>query len=231
MRDDADGPLSRHIRTLAASWRAMAAPHPGSWVVEDEGVVASRVPDHPVLDNAILLEPGALPCLRELYPPTSAYAVWTHSPGCAAVVEAAGFARSEVTHPMVCRIEDAPPPTEADRSAVVGGRPVDVVDELNGLDPDLLAGVEGLEVWTDRGGDSCAALFRCDDDVNVSMVATRPEARRRGLASAVLRVALADARARGAVTASLQSSEMAVGLYAGLGFRQVATWQEWQLPR
>lgn len=208
----------------------MAAPHPGSWVLEDEALVASHVPGHPVLDNAILLVPAAFPRLRELYPPTSSYAVWTHAAECATVVEAAGFARSEVTHPMVCRLDDVPSPSQADRAAVTGGLPLDLVDELNGLDPGLLAGVEGLEVWASDGGDSCAVLLPCDDDVNVSMVATRPEARRRGLASAVLRVALADARARGAVTASLQSSEMAVGLYVGLGFRPVGTWQEWQLP-
>lgn len=231
MRDlDTGTLLSRHIRTLAASWRAMAAPHPSSWVVEDEGVVASHVPGHPVLDNAILLRPEAFHRLRALYPPTSPYAVWTHAPECVTVVEAAGFTRSEVTFPMVCHLDEAPVPTEADRAAVVGDQPLDLIDELNGLDPALLARVADLEVWAHRSGDSCAALLACGDDVNVSMVATRETARRRGLASAVLRVALADARARGALTASLQSSEMAVDLYAGLGFRRVGTWQEWQRP-
>jgi hypothetical protein len=145
--------FARHVRTLAASWRVMVAAHPGSWVVEDDAVVASHAPAHPVLDNAVLLGAEALARIDTLYPPTARYAVWTRSPECAATVEASGLVRTEVTHPMVALLEDAPPPTEAAVASVVAGAPL-----------------------------------------------------------------------------AVQSTQTAVGLYAGLGFRDVGTWQEWQRP-
>jgi GNAT superfamily N-acetyltransferase len=67
-------------------------------------------------------------------------------------------------------------------------------------------------------------------DANVSFVATRSTARRRGLATAVTAAALSDARDRGSTTASLQATQMAEQLYAGLGFKPVARWQEWLPP-
>jgi GNAT superfamily N-acetyltransferase len=59
------------------------------------------------------------------------------------------------------------------------------------------------------------------------MVFTRPDARGRGLATAVLKAALHEARADGASNATLQSTPMAEGLYLRYGFRPVGRWQEW----
>jgi ribosomal protein S18 acetylase RimI-like enzyme len=67
--------------------------------------------------------------------------------------------------------------------------------------------------------------------VNVSFVATRPAARGQGLATAVTRAALLDARQRGARTASLQATAMAERLYNRLGFQPVGRWQEWSPTR
>jgi GNAT superfamily N-acetyltransferase len=61
------------------------------------------------------------------------------------------------------------------------------------------------------------------------MVFTRPAARGRGLATAVLTAALRDARRRGARTATLQSTPMAEHLYLRHGFRLAGRWQEWTL--
>ena len=64
-------------------------------------------------------------------------------------------------------------------------------------------------------------------DVNISAVVTHPEHRGRGLASAVTTAALADAKARGFDTGTLQATPVAERLYARLGFRPLGRWQEW----
>jgi len=50
-------------------------------------------------------------------------------------------------------------------------------------------------------------------------VSTHETVRRRGLGNALMARLLADAHARGCRTVSLQSSLMAVNLYAAMGFR------------
>jgi ribosomal protein S18 acetylase RimI-like enzyme len=59
------------------------------------------------------------------------------------------------------------------------------------------------------------------EDTAVWYVATRPEAQRQGLARRVMRGLLAEARARGSRTASLQSSAAGQRLYESLGFAVV----------
>jgi GNAT superfamily N-acetyltransferase len=93
--------------------------------------------------------------------------------------------------------------------------------------PALLRDVPGLWTFTTKGHESGLVLIPVDTDVNVSFVSTRESARGRGLAAAVLRRALACARARGFVTASLQSTAMAERLYSRAGFVRVGRWQEW----
>jgi len=60
-----------------------------------------------------------------------------------------------------------------------------------------------------------------DDVVGIYNVATAVEARRRGAGAAVTAAAMADARARGARWAILESSEMGRSVSERLGFRQV----------
>jgi GNAT superfamily N-acetyltransferase len=71
---------------------------------------------------------------------------------------------------------------------------------------------------------ACVALtLRVGDDVSVQYVATEARYRRRGLAARVLGAALAEARADGMRTATLQASPDGRGVYERLGFRTVAT--------
>ena len=63
--------------------------------------------------------------------------------------------------------------------------------------------------------------FDHDGDAGVYNVGTLQNARRRGLGSAVVGVLLRDAAGRGARTATLQSTAMAQGVYARLGFRDL----------
>jgi GNAT superfamily N-acetyltransferase len=77
-----------------------------------------------------------------------------------------------------------------------------------------LARLDGRPVATALGAilDGVVAIYN---------VATVPEARRRGAGSAVTAAAMADAQARGARWAILESSEMGLPVYERLGFRQV----------
>lgn len=78
---------------------------------------------------------------------------------------------------------------------------------------------------------ACVALtLRLGDDLGIHYVATEPEHRRRGLAARLLRAVLAEARADGLRTATLQSSPDGLRLYQGLGFRTVATLRAFVRP-
>ena len=71
---------------------------------------------------------------------------------------------------------------------------------------------------------ACVALtLRVRDDVSVQYVATEPAYRRRGLAARVIGAALAEARADGMRTATLQASPDGYSVYERLGFRTVTT--------
>ena len=60
-------------------------------------------------------------------------------------------------------------------------------------------------------------------DTAVWFVATLPQAQRNGLAAAILKRLLLDARERGQTTASLQASQKGRPLYERLGFTTVGS--------
>ncbi|HET9436493.1 MAG TPA: GNAT family N-acetyltransferase, partial [Candidatus Limnocylindrales bacterium] len=78
----------------------------------------------------------------------------------------------------------------------------------------FLARREGRPVATSLG-------FVLDGVVGIYNVATLPDARRGGAGLAVTVAAMADAQARGARSAILESSPMARPMYERIGFRQI----------
>lgn len=78
---------------------------------------------------------------------------------------------------------------------------------------------------------SCAFIAPHEGNAEVCFVATRPEARGRGLASDLLRHALGEARDAGCETATLEASKAGRGVYARLGFRDLGELQLWELRR
>jgi GNAT superfamily N-acetyltransferase len=195
-----------------------------------------------------VLAAGAVGPAEAVYAGTGGYALWCRDDDgdTAAVLAGRGYGRAETTRPMVCRLRDPTGAPGADPTARPGADPtagpgadpaagpdvlVDAdpgpVAALNGVPPHLLRGVPGLRAYATAGYESALILISAGTDVNVSFVATRPPARGRGLATAVLGAALADARRRGARTATLQATPMAERLYLRLGFRPVGRWQEW----
>jgi|GEM_PF-1311296 len=80
---------------------------------------------------------------------------------------------------------------------------------------------------------ACSLSFEHEGCAGIYLVATHPDARRRGLGALVMEAMHADAFARGCTTAVLQASEHGVSLYPGLGYRTLGTWVNWvrRLPR
>ncbi len=77
-----------------------------------------------------------------------------------------------------------------------------------------LASMDGRPVAT-------TSLFLGAGVAGIYDVSTVPEARGKGIAAAVVRAALRDARSEGYVLGALQSTEIGVGLYRKLGFEPV----------
>jgi GNAT superfamily N-acetyltransferase len=69
------------------------------------------------------------------------------------------------------------------------------------------------------------------EDCGVSFVATVPQARRHGLATQVMRSALADAHRHGLTTITLQATELGERLYHRLGLRRLGPMELWEHRR
>jgi GNAT superfamily N-acetyltransferase len=78
---------------------------------------------------------------------------------------------------------------------------------------------------------ACAAAIDEGNDCGIYCVATRPASRQRGLASGLMRRALADAHSRGCATSSLQSSEIGFPVYQHLGYRDLCAIETWEYRR
>jgi GNAT superfamily N-acetyltransferase len=74
----------------------------------------------------------------------------------------------------------------------------------------------------------CLGIWDADGDAHVQLVGTAPEARGRGLASRLLRLALIDARERGCATSTLQATAMGYPVYSRLGYRDLGRVQMWE---
>lgn len=77
----------------------------------------------------------------------------------------------------------------------------------------------------------CVALtLAAGDDLGIHFVATEAGHRRRGLAGGLVRALMASARDGGMRTATLQASADGLPVWAGLGFRRVATLRGYLRP-
>jgi ribosomal protein S18 acetylase RimI-like enzyme len=91
--------------------------------------------------------------------------------------------------------------------------------------------LKGYRVDLDGRPASVALALHHDDDCGVSFVATVPKARRQGLATQVMRHALADAAKNGCTTSTLQATEVGERLYENLGYTRLCVMQLWEQRR
>jgi GNAT superfamily N-acetyltransferase len=79
------------------------------------------------------------------------------------------------------------------------------------------------------GRTACTVVIEeFDGDAYVQLVATRPEAQRRGLAGELLRLALREARDRGVTTTTLEATAAGAPVYGRLGYRDLGELQMWE---
>ena len=193
----------------------------GATEVRTPGVIGARVPwatDNHWVDAAVADAGAAL-----LDPP---HCVWS------AVVPEGRSEIAEIAMPCMGLVLDAwQPPEEAEietpSPAIVGELNDRAYGQRERLGP-LIAAIDDPRVHAHGvrvdGRWACVALtLRVRDDVSVQYVATEPAYRRRGLAARVVGAALAEARADGMRTATLQASPDGYSVYERLGYRTVTT--------
>ena len=107
--------------------------------------------------------------------------------------------------------------------------------QIMGLRPDFLAGADHAAYHLligchDGKSVSTAMAFDHAGDCGIYNVTTLAQARRRGLGTALTALHVHAAFARGCATASLQSTEMAEGVYRAVGFRDLGRILEYVPP-
>ena len=227
----------RGTETLLAAWETYASAATGASVQRSPGVAAAvfpSEPEHAFYNNALLerdLETAkradAIDAIEAAYAVAgiTRFAAWVHESDEAMRhdLERRGYTRAEWTRAMGMALDDIHlPRPEIDLA------PPDWFEYLRILEvpPGYLRGADSaaFHVLLARlGGENVATAMALDrgGDCGIYNVTTLENLRRRGLGTALTAVHLHDALARGCQTASLQSTEMAEGIYAALGFRDL----------
>jgi GNAT superfamily N-acetyltransferase len=233
LRARAHAALDVHTRLLAS--------HAGS-LHEEDGWIACVLPDVPdsSILNCVVGEPDVQRA-QAVYDAAGVekWAVWLDSSDVAAArrLEDAGLVLDSV--PVVMGAElDAIDLQDAASTQPVDLRTLGAINDraygyedgrlertLAALPPSAL---DPHAVYDD--GEPVAVTFTFDvgDDASVGWVATLPQARRRGLASGVIRAALQKAKRRGQTSTTLWASTMGAPVYERLGYRTLGHLHLWE---
>ena len=235
------------VAGLRAFYRAIGETAPGARVVELGDVQATVVPSSRFAsipngvvyaDSAGLIE--ALPALHELYGGLP-WLVWLR-PGDDAGAHAcldAGLRHDASPAFMGCELSEiAEPRGTVEAEAVDWAVASEVNERAYGLPEGAFAGIFGattpeppLRLYGARvDGRIGSVILTADagEHLGYYLVATRPEAQRRGLAAELMRVAAAEARERGLRTTALEASKAGEPVYAGMGFRRLGTVEQYE---
>jgi GNAT superfamily N-acetyltransferase len=227
----------RGAATLIASWEEYARGAAGAAVHRLPGVDVAVFPHEPersVYNNALLTsgmtaaERGtAIDAMQTTYAQAGVerFAAWVHErdPALRAQLERRGYAIDTSTRAMGMALDELRlPRPELELGAPDWSEYLRLVgvprDFLSAADPAsyhvLLARLDGENVAT-------GMAYDLDGDCGIYTVGTVGHARRRGLGTALTALLVHEARARGCATASLQSTAMAEGVYATVGFRDL----------
>jgi GNAT superfamily N-acetyltransferase len=231
---------SRSVASLLASWRAYASGSSGGRLVERSGVTAAVFPHEPergVYNNALLESVDGIEAMQQAYAHAGVerYAAWVHESDdpIAAELIALGYRLDSSTRAMGMWLADlSVPRPELDLA------PFDWTDyrRVIGVPDHFLAGVDPriFDIALARLGGQIVATatsYDHDGDCGIFNVGTLPAARRQGFGTAVTAHLLHNARERGCTTASIQSTPMAEGVYASLGFRDLGRFLEYVAGR
>jgi GNAT superfamily N-acetyltransferase len=240
------------LGSMKAAWRGLGPATPGGRTIKRDGLVASvvpAVPERSVMNSVIYDDPGALEAsLDELaagYEEAGviAWTVWVpeHDRQSAELLAGAGHVLDATPAAMVCdpaqveppdesRLELMPEPNFAHVAAIndraYGYREGPFTRAFGGAPPDqvhlYVAAVDGEPA-------ACVVAEDHDEtDCGIYWVATLAEARGRGLGTALMRKALADAHQRGCRTSTLQATKLGQPVYERLGYRSIGTLEMWE---
>jgi GNAT superfamily N-acetyltransferase len=243
-----DGELLSRLWEGFGRLQALLGGHAGPGaVLERDGLIASIVPsapDSPTLNAAVAIDPDKAPQhLEEL---TTRFAqakvrrwgVWldSHASLPAQALANAGMVVTAASPGMGANIEelvtDDSTPERADLTTV--GRVNDLAygnydGRLERTLAPLPNGIlHGYRVDDDGMPAAVALALHHKGDAGISFVATIPKARRKGLATNVMRRALHVARAQGCTTTTLQATDVGEKLYTNLGYRHLCVMQLWE---
>jgi GNAT superfamily N-acetyltransferase len=246
-----EGVLRRRLWDGFARLQTLLGGHAGPGaVLERDGLVASVVPsapESPTLNAAVAIEPelavGHIEELDARYGGAHVrrWGVWldAHASPAARALSQAGMMVTSASPGMGARLEElAVPyaePVAADLATV--GRVNDIA--YGNLDARLERTLAPLPngilhaYRADLDGEPAAVAMALhhDGDCGVSFVATVPHARRKGLATNVMRQVLTRARDQNCTTTTLQATDLGERLYANLGYRRLCVMQLWERRR
>jgi ribosomal protein S18 acetylase RimI-like enzyme len=207
------------------------------------GVAAAVFPNAPergfynnaLLDRDLAAGPraDALEAMEAAYASAGVarFAAWVHETDDAlrADLERRGYTLDTTTRAMGMTLDDIRVPRTALELA-----PPDWFEYLRifELPAELISGADHAALHlrlarVDGETVASALAFDRDGDCGIYNVATLEHARRRGLGTALTALQLHDALARGCRTASVQSTPMAEGVYAAVGFRDLGRFLEY----
>jgi ribosomal protein S18 acetylase RimI-like enzyme len=235
----------RMLANLVASWERYAVVAPGAVVAHVAGAFVAAFPAPPertVYNNAVLdrgLDVAhahtAVNAIEEVYGNAAidGYAVWAHESDGASIValEERGYRVDTSTRAMAMSLPlDAIPVPRPDLRL----DPADWHEHrrLAELPDGLLAGL-GADDFLVRvavvDGETVGTAIAYDHggDCGIYNVVTRSHARRRGIGTSMTALLVHEARERGCTTASLQSTAIAEGVYAAVGFRDLGLFIEY----
>jgi len=249
-RPDRERWLELNRLGLEGFYRRTPPDSPDGKVVEGDGVIAAitpTVPERSVFNGVVYSDPEALRAsldgLAKIYDAArvTAWTVWVpeEDEATAQMLESAGHRLDAEPRAMGRELAEFPAPEiegiewRADGDiATMGlindrayGYP-DGTFEAGMSDPDRV-----LHIYIARlDGEpaSTVVTFDVDDDASVWCVATMPEARGKGLSTALMCQALHDARQRGQETTTLQATAAGAPVYERLGYLDFGALQMWE---
>jgi GNAT superfamily N-acetyltransferase len=251
---DVGAVLRRHGAAQRAFYRLLDGASPGARFVErGDGLAYAVTPARPErsLVNAVLYEDGevlaaALPELGEIYDAAGvqAWTVWVHvgDDAAARACAAHGHVLDATPALMWAPLDDAFP-LDVGPAAVVDDPSWRLLGDINdaayGLPPDHLAvaladadpaaGLRAVALDEHDRPVAGACVLVAQGVAEVTMVATLPQARGRGLAAACMRRCLARGRDElGATATILEATKVGEPRYATMGYRRVGALGMWE---
>jgi GNAT superfamily N-acetyltransferase len=243
------------LRAQSAFYRAFGEHAPGGEALEPAPrVLAIRLPERPdrsFCNAVVAADARALLTVRDELAGwyadggVRAWTVWTR-PGdeaAAAALAAAGHVHDAEPMLMAATLDelDLEPRGELDLDDAADlGTVLELNDRAYGYEPGqgfagaLASAPAGWRAYVVRGADgpaACAVAAPEHGNCEVTLVATAPDARGRGLAGGLVRRALRDARDAGCTTTTLESSALGEPVYARMGFRSLGRLGLWELRR